>query len=191
MIFYLLFCNLYFYYRQILESKASLYNALSKRASNPTEQDKEITKRCLVQFDRKESVDDDSNEEYHSDEYEPPKNPDEEWVEYVDFLGRTRKCLRKDLEYMKQKDRELSSSVESKRKTSENSQTFVKNSGDGENDNKVDNPEITLSSENELLSSDMRRELLRREWEQQEDDLLKKKNVHYQDVLFNGKNNIC
>jgi hypothetical protein len=39
----------------------------------------------------------------------------------------------------------------------------------------------------ELMSGDMRRELLRQKWEQQEEQLRKKTDIHYQDVLFDGK----
>lgn len=45
---------------------------------------------------------------------------------------------------------------------------------------------IPISEENELLSSDMRRELLRKEWEKEEEALRDKSNIHYQDILFNG-----
>ena len=31
----------------------------------------------------------------------------EEWVEYQDSLGRSRRCLRKDLPYMRELDRQL------------------------------------------------------------------------------------
>jgi hypothetical protein len=39
----------------------------------------------------------------------------------------------------------------------------------------------------ELMSGDMRRELLRQKWEQQEEQLRNKTDIHYQDVLFDGK----
>jgi hypothetical protein len=41
--------------------------------------------------------------------------------------------------------------------------------------------------EPELMSGDMRRELLRQKWEQQEEQLRNKTDIHYQDVLFDGK----
>jgi hypothetical protein len=41
--------------------------------------------------------------------------------------------------------------------------------------------------EPELMSSDMKRELLRQKWEQQEEQLRNKTDIHYQDVLFDGK----
>jgi hypothetical protein len=44
-----------------------------------------------------------------------------------------------------------------------------------------------VEGELELMSGDMRRELLRQKWEQQEEQLRNKTDIHYQDVLFNGK----
>lgn len=121
-----------------------MYNSLAGK-KHFSERDKEITKRCLVQFDKKEKTHDEKIinevEEYDSD-YEA-KNPEEEWVEYVDYLGRTRQCQRRDLELMQQKDTDLKPA------------------------------ETTDLSKN------------RQEWEKQEQDLLNKQNIHYQDLLFN------
>ena len=35
------------------------------------------------------------------------KSPDDEWVEYTDALGRSRKCLKKDLPDLVRNDQEL------------------------------------------------------------------------------------
>ena len=35
------------------------------------------------------------------------KSPDDEWVEYTDALGRSRKCLKKDLPDLVRNDKEL------------------------------------------------------------------------------------
>ncbi|XP_067051551.1 coiled-coil domain-containing protein 174-like isoform X3 [Acropora muricata] len=35
----------------------------------------------------------------------PPSGPDEEWVDYVDSLGRERRCLRKDLKQLQDMDK--------------------------------------------------------------------------------------
>lgn len=55
--------------------------------------------------------------------------------------------------------------------------------------NQIDEKEVkdtTYNENSELLSSDMRRELLRKQWEMEEEELRNKTNVHYQDILFNG-----
>lgn len=43
------------------------------------------------------------------------------------------------------------------------------------------------TSSQELLSSDMHREMMRRKWEEQEQKLLHKTDIHYQDLLYNGE----
>lgn len=74
---------------------------------------------CLIMFNQKkqeQTVSPDSSTESNdgndidsdnSDCYES-KCEDDDWVEYTDCLGRTRKCLKKDLEFIKQKDIKLS-----------------------------------------------------------------------------------
>jgi hypothetical protein len=48
--------------------------------------------------------------------------------------------------------------------------------------------EVTAGEgERELMSGDMKRELLRQKWEQQEEQLQNKTDIHYQDILFDGK----
>lgn len=171
--------------RAALEAKSELYDRLS-RDSSVTAADT----RYLVNFQQKISDDhnktgeasnmkgpeeDKEEEERLSDEYDEPLDPEEDWVDYVDCLGRTRRSLRKDLAFVKQRDVELFESlgvfVDKNKANSDDSGRTV-TSGDG-----------AL----ELMSGDMRRELLRQKWEQQEEQLRNKSDIHYQDVLFDGK----
>lgn len=111
-------------------------------------------------------------------------------VEYVDCLGRTRTCLRKDLDYLKSKDKDLRSSVDRRRnrdrsKSRSRSRSPIRN----RSRQKSPTPEKTekppeITEENELLSSDMRREILRKQWEKEEEELKNKSDIHYQDILF-------
>lgn len=96
-------------------------------------------------------------------------------VDYVDCLGRTRRCLRKDLAYVKERDVKLFESLGG-------FDDKNKETGDGTRQ-KI----ISGEAEPELMSSDMRREMLRQKWEQQEEQLRNKTDIHYQDVLFDGK----
>ncbi|KAI4460358.1 hypothetical protein MML48_6g00005168 [Holotrichia oblita] len=167
--------------RSALEAKALLYDKLSKGGTN-----RDDDARYLVQFRKKntnlppsDSEDDvdrypesEEDERHFSDEYEPARNPDEEWVEYVDCLGRTRKCMRKDLPYLKERDSDL----KSKGSNSDNEENNQQ-----ENDDKQAGD---FDENSELLSNDMRTELLRRKWETEEDELRKKSDIHYQDILF-------
>lgn len=110
-------------------------------------------------------------------------------MEYVDCLGRTRTCLRKDLEHLKLKDAELRSSVDLKERgmqiVPEKKEDEVSEKAGSDNDN--NEKDDALSEQNELLSSDMRREILRRQWEKEEEALRDKRDIHYQDILFNGR----
>lgn len=111
-------------------------------------------------------------------------------IDYVDCLGRTRKCLQGDLEYLKSKDKELEKIVEAKKRATENCvEAVISSNREVDSCEEVQNEDnkSTVSSGGELLSSDMRRELLRQQWEKEEEELRKKSNIHYQDVLFGGK----
>lgn len=99
--------------------------------------------------------------------------------------------MQKDLEYLKSKDKELEKIVETKNRAVENysdAGTFSNKVMDScEESQNVDTDKSNMPSEEELLSSDMRRELLRKQWEKEEEELRNKSDIHYQDVLFGGK----
>lgn len=105
-------------------------------------------------------------------------------VEYTDCLGRTRKCLRKDLEHIKLNDAELKSRVNAKG-SNNNNQEDVKEIENKKSETEKQTDD-SYDETSELLSSDMRRELLRKQWEKEEEELKNKTDVHYQDILFNG-----
>ncbi|XP_072540588.1 coiled-coil domain-containing protein 174 [Salminus brasiliensis] len=102
--------------RQKLEEKARLYEQMTK-GDFP---DEETESLYLVDFTQKII---DQKKGMHSREAEkgdrdgedtdtripvpPPQNADEEWVDYVDALGRSRKCLRKDLPEFQKMDQDL------------------------------------------------------------------------------------
>ncbi|KAJ8936226.1 hypothetical protein NQ318_009359 [Aromia moschata] len=105
-------------------------------------------------------------------------------VDYMDCLGRTRKCLQKDLAYLMSKDDELKKTVEAKAKSEQVNEEAkgihnVRNVSQESDESKNKHPQ-----ESELLSSDMRRELLRQQWEKEEEELRDKSDIHYQDILF-------
>ena len=113
--------------------------------------------RFLVNFNSKKDEDETS-----SDEDIPVGVPreGEEWVEYQDALGRTRTCMKKDLPHLIRQDKDIKRHEEEVRRNKEEEMSY------------------------DLMSEDMRRELLRKKWEKEEEDNLKKRDVHYQDVLF-------
>ena len=102
-------------------------------------------------------------------------------MDYVDCLGRTRTCLRKDLPLIKEKDSDLKSIVEARRKELGDDKQC-----DERSINEAENRDTETDENSELLSSDMRRELLRQKWEKEEEEIRNKTDVHYQDVLFDG-----
>ncbi|KAG5889006.1 hypothetical protein JTB14_033936 [Gonioctena quinquepunctata] len=186
--------------RSALEYKTELYEKLS--SGTLPEEDRNNTKHFLVRFDKKnksrvsdlppsDSEDENKypesdNDYYNSDDDINIKDPGEKFVEYVDCFGRTRKCLQKDLEYLKSKDNEMRKVVEEKKNAE---QSVPENVQIPECDDRssIENEEKTTETateESELLSSDMRRGLLREKWEAEEEELRNKSNIHYQDILF-------
>ncbi|XP_023233696.1 coiled-coil domain-containing protein 174-like [Centruroides sculpturatus] len=125
-----------FFYRTVLEKKAKIYESLTdgnvpndevkelylvdfqrkvldqKKLGKP----KEVEKKSIsspkpntnVNEEKKEDIDfdDTSSHSLDKDDSEAP-NPDEEWVDYTDSLGRSRRCLRKDLPDLLEMDKQL------------------------------------------------------------------------------------
>jgi len=79
----------------------------------------------------------------------------DDWVEFEDSLGRTRKCMKKDLETFKALDQEF-------------------------------RPKERTPSPTALSSEDVRREMMRKKWEAEQEELSRslERDIHYQNVLF-------
>lgn len=84
---------------------------------------------------------------------------EEEWVDYTDALGRSRRCMRKDLPELIKSDQELTGKT-----------GIVE----------TDVPERTA----QFLVHERTREQLREQWEQQEAENATKESLHYSDVRF-------
>ncbi|XP_032927844.1 coiled-coil domain-containing protein 174 isoform X2 [Catharus ustulatus] len=109
--------------RKKLEEKAKLYEKMTK-GDFPDEETEDL---YLVDFTQKiidkqhevqelhqseaagKTSERDTDEEEIQPEADipPPEDPDEEWVDYVDFLGRSRRCMKKDLPSLLKMDQEL------------------------------------------------------------------------------------
>ncbi|MBN3274458.1 CC174 protein, partial [Polyodon spathula] len=113
------------------------------------DQKRDAAKRTAVRESAEEALPD--------SEIPPPENPDQEWVDYVDSLGRSRRCMKKDLPELLKMDKKPAFEKEDKGKT--------------------------------LLSEDMRRELQRQQWEEEEEAALKRPigPLHYEDIRERGK----
>ncbi|XP_028939330.1 coiled-coil domain-containing protein 174 [Antrostomus carolinensis] len=109
--------------RKKLEEKAKLYEKMTK-GDFPDEETEDL---YLVDFTQKiidkqhevqelhqseaarKTLEKETDDEETQPEMEipPPEDPDEEWVDYVDFLGRSRRCMKKDLPSLLKMDQEL------------------------------------------------------------------------------------
>ncbi|XP_054831207.1 coiled-coil domain-containing protein 174 [Eublepharis macularius] len=108
--------------RQKLEEKAKLYEKMTK-GDFPDEEtedlylvdftqkiidkQKEVQELCANETARKAAEKESEDERLSEMEIPPPQDPTEEWVDYVDSLGRSRRCMKKDLPHLFQMDKEL------------------------------------------------------------------------------------
>ncbi|XP_043238779.1 coiled-coil domain-containing protein 174-like [Amphibalanus amphitrite] len=148
--------------RTVLEAKAMIYDRL--QTGTEALEDDSTNEQFLVNFQQK-AIDDVTRRrqrrqaaaEGSSAEPPPPAaSADEEWVEFTDSLGRSRTVMRRDLDEYRRRDQES-------RRTGDESQQPTP----------------------ELMSEDQRRDQQRQIWEQQELENAAKRDIHYQDVLFN------
>ncbi|XP_032679144.1 coiled-coil domain-containing protein 174 [Odontomachus brunneus] len=141
--------------RLMLEAKARLYEKLKKSKNN--------NDKFLVDFKNKMDECDEFMDETINEEY--PIEPEENWVEYQDCFGRTRKCLREDLPHMQRKDDIIKQEI---MKKNANNDTIEE-----------DNEQYSTIEEKEPEI-----EIMRRKWEEQTQKLADKADIHYQDILF-------
>lgn len=99
--------------KKALEAKSKFYDKMSAMGGSLNSDE-----NCLVMFNEKKQSGDvgmayrSSDSSSDDSETESNKNEDTgEWVEYTDCLGRTRKCLKEDVEFFKKKDGELAETV--------------------------------------------------------------------------------
>ncbi|XP_033210832.1 coiled-coil domain-containing protein 174 [Belonocnema kinseyi] len=143
----------------MLEAKSRLYDKLQKSRSNASD-------LFLVDFSQKpdteskksKSEDDLGDEDYDSDD---------NFVEYQDCFGRTRKCLREDLPKMREKDHLLRQKISKETPAEPEPEP---------------QPVVEPKMEEPLQPTEI--ELMRKKWEEQTKKLANKVNIHYQDVLF-------
>ncbi|XP_055641244.1 coiled-coil domain-containing protein 174 [Toxorhynchites rutilus septentrionalis] len=148
---------------------------------------------CLVMFNQKRQTEKPMDNSYGSSddsislEEEGPReteirrnNPNEDWVEYTDFLGRSRRCLRRDLDECLRKDKELSRCT-SPREGQRNAKTQHLES-ESDDDGNIIGPVPSVAITEDTIGDRFRE--MREQWATQEAENLEKDSVHYQDVLF-------
>ncbi|XP_043272287.1 coiled-coil domain-containing protein 174 [Venturia canescens] len=143
----------------MLEAKTMLYDKLKKNRGDENH-------TYLVDFANKE---DESEDEIHREEdYEDANSdPEDDWVEYQDCFGRSRKCLRRDLPRMREKD-----NLVKREMAKEPLQDDVRM------EDTPPTPQIPLVEKEPEI------EIMRKKWEEQMARLADKSDIHYQDVLF-------
>eukprot|EP00057_Strongylocentrotus_purpuratus_P032071 XP_786551.2 PREDICTED: coiled-coil domain-containing protein 174 [Strongylocentrotus purpuratus] len=154
--------------RNKLEAKAMFYEKMTKEGYLP---DGDSEERFLVDFerkalDKKEAFKHRVEELENEEDIPPPANPGEEWVNYTDTLGRSRRCMRKDLPNLISMDKKL------------NPQVYNEPEKKHVEEKKDDLPD--------LMSNDMYREMLRKKWEEEEEEAAKGPLVstHFQNVKY-------
>lgn len=173
--------------RRVLEAKSKFYDRMTAAGGVVNSDD-----NCLVLFNAKKQTDkvqESSSDESDSDsEVIGPTAPtdDGDWVEYTDGLGRTRKCLRIDLEFFKKRDDTLMRELgEDKVPDSRKIEGEDEKSEDVASEKGTDSGEE--SEEDELLKAGRQIQQMREQWDMKEAENKDKEFVHYQDVLFDGK----
>jgi len=152
--------------RSVMERKSRIYNSLKAGKGRS-----EIANNFLVEFDKKSDSDSDSDDDRERDYDYPADGEGDEWVEYTDSLGRTRTCMRKDLKRLQSKN----TNTEKRRDRSSSSSSEDEDEAKHKDDKK---------DEPDLLSEDMRRQILREKWEKEEMENLEKDSLHYSDVRY-------
>lgn len=184
--------------RKILEAKSKFYDKMCATggALNSDE-------NCLVRFnDKKQEVSkthsrlDSSSSDLSSSDDDATTNDNSieepgDWVEYTDCLGRTRKCLKEDIDFFKKKDLDLADTVAARKEANfvepQPPKWIVDTTGDARSI--VDESEERPIDDDamSMMSSTSKIEDMRQNWEKQEAENINKDFVHYQNVLFDGK----
>ncbi|XP_016992609.2 coiled-coil domain-containing protein 174 [Drosophila takahashii] len=192
--------------RRVLEAKSKFYDRMTRNGGALNSDD-----NCLVMFNRKKQ--EKADEEQPQSKYESRQrlssssssssggdssddehHQDDDEVEYIDCLGRTRKCLRKELKEAQRRDRQLAESMPERiDQTKANWMIDTKGSRDQENSHHTDNeddgdsyigPRPSESVFSEALSTMTKHDEQRLNWERKEVENVEKTDVHYQDVFF-------
>ncbi|XP_039288001.1 coiled-coil domain-containing protein 174 [Nilaparvata lugens] len=169
--------------RNVLEIKSKLYDEL-KQGRLVTEKGRgaeylvDFTQKTSEKCDNasdKEKDDDQKNNVSEDDEYDRPSDPEEDWVDYTDIVGRQRRCLRRDLDAMRARDAD--SLLPPPPSSPPPPAGFL--------DEDSDASAAQRTSRELQAPAAPHIEAMRRQWRKQEEKLLEKDSVHYEDLLFN------
>ncbi|KAH8381806.1 hypothetical protein KR009_000313 [Drosophila setifemur] len=181
--------------RRVLEAKSKFYDRMTRSGGSLNSDD-----NCLVMFNRKKQEEDQEQQPQRcsprqksrcnsssSSGASEEEGDDEDEVEYTDCLGRSRKCLRKDLAETKRLDRELGRTMP-KRLDQTKANWMIDTKGNQEEKNKDEEPSYgpppPESVCSDALSTMTKHDEQRLNWEIKEQENFNKPDVHYQDVFF-------
>uniref|UniRef100_A0A2K6VB23 CCDC174 alpha/beta GRSR domain-containing protein n=1 Tax=Anopheles darlingi TaxID=43151 RepID=A0A2K6VB23_ANODA len=193
--------------KQVLQAKAKYYDRMVASGGalntdenslvmfNKKKQDNKPAYPLSEESDHaKESSSDSSDDEGNS----VPAGEDDGWVEYVDCLGRTRKCLKEELELCLERDKALAKAMEPREgqrredlekaaqemasNDVQETRTQHSEQSDEEEEGEIIGPMPSMAISDANLGAEFRE--MREQWQKQEDANLQKDSIHYQDVLF-------
>ncbi|XP_017103795.2 coiled-coil domain-containing protein 174 [Drosophila bipectinata] len=175
--------------RRVLEAKSKYYERMSRSGGSLNSDD-----HCLVMFNRKKQ---EEGQEVRSQRYSPHRTPsrsssedegdDDDEVEYIDCLGRTRKCQRKDLAEAKRRDEELGRTMPQRLDQSK-ANWMIDTQGTKNDEDKDEEPSYGPPAPESICSDAVstmtKHDEQRMNWEIKEQENFEKPDVHYQDVFF-------
>ncbi|EDV43482.1 uncharacterized protein Dana_GF16501 [Drosophila ananassae] len=176
--------------RRVLEAKSKYYDRMSRSGGSLNSDD-----NCLVMFNRKKQEEDQEHQNQSYSPHRPPSSSssedegaDDDEVEYIDCLGRTRKCQRKDLAEAKRRDEELGRTMPQRLDQSKANWMIdtqgTKNDEDEEDEEPSYGPPPPESVCSDAISTMTKHDEQRMNWEVKEQENIEKPDVHYQDVFF-------
>lgn len=180
--------------RKKLELKAKMYDKLARGENGVLDNDSTgLEDRVMVDFQQK-ALDHFQEQKakveklrHEEEKKKKVKDLGNGKVEFTDSLGRTRVVNKADVKELMEMDKDLRVDEEGENPHSTfQRMKFIKSTEFQEAD--VDPTSAkgsdTIMKERLLVSSDMQREEIRQKWEKEEEALLQKGDVHYQDVQF-------
>jgi len=178
--------------RKKLEMKAKMYDKLARGENGVLENEKTgLEDRVMVDFQQKaldHFQEQKAKMEQHREEEEKKKRVKDLGngkVEFTDSLGRTRIVDKADVKDLMEMDKDLRDGNEEENPHSTfQRMKFIKSTELQEAEGPTNKGVDAQTKERLLVSSDMQREELRQKWEKEEEALMQKGDVHYQDVQF-------
>ncbi|XP_058822462.1 coiled-coil domain-containing protein 174 [Topomyia yanbarensis] len=167
--------------KRVLKAKARYYDRMVASGGSLNSDE-----NCLVMFNHKKQSgkpspindyggsSDESN--LSSDDEGRKKAGDGDWVEFTDFLGRSRKCRREELDECIRKDKEQAQATGPREGQQEHP------GDDTDEEGEIIGPVPSMAITEDTIGDRFRE--MREQWAKQDAENLEKDSVTYQDVLF-------